>query len=168
MAIADHRYVVLSPDSSVVVSYDRLEIARAVAQDYGDGAHVIDTGVMPYHPFAEIIENGEPVYLEYGGWDTKVGPLGNLIEAIKKGYTPVVLAFAEAVSDLNQWDQKGGTPLMWAVARRKSELVELLLSRGADPKFSDSDGTAPLVLADQKGLTTIADLLRAESDSRDI
>jgi hypothetical protein len=167
MATADHRYVVLSPDSSVVVSYDRLEIARAVAQDYGDGAHVIDTVVMPYHPFAEIVEEGEPVYLEYGGWDTKVGSLGNLIEAIKKGYAPIVRAFAEAVPDLNQMDQKGGTPLMWAVARRKPVLVELLLSRGADPEFPDSDGTTPGALAEQKGLNTITDILRSALDSRD-
>lgn len=167
MATADHRYVVLSPDSSVVVSYDRLEIARAVAQDYGDGAHVIDTGVMPYHPFAEIIEGGEPVYLEYGGWDTKVGPVGNLIEAIKKGYAPIVRAFTEAVTDLNQFDEKGGTPLMWAVARRKPELVELLLSRGANPNLADSEGTTPRALAGQKGLNTITDLLQAGSDSQD-
>lgn len=161
MSAAGHRYVVLSPDSAMVVGYDKLEIARAVAQDYGDGAHVIDTGGMAYHPFAEIIENGEPVYLGYGGWDTNVGPIENLIEAIKKGYAPVVRAFAEKVSDVNQHSRDGGTPLHWAVARRKAGVVQLLLDQGADPAFEDQEGTSPLALAEQKGLTAISDLLRA-------
>ncbi len=161
MSATGHRYVVLSPDGAMVVGYDRLEIARAVAQDYGDGAHIIDTGAMAYHPLAEKIENGVPVYLEYGGWDTKVAAIENLIEAIKKGYAPIVRGFAENVPDLNQPDRTGGTALLWAVARRKPELVQLLLDRGADPNLGDSDGTTPLALAQQKKLDKIIDLLHA-------
>jgi hypothetical protein len=155
--------VVLSPDSAMVVGYDRLEIARAVAQDYGDGAHIIDTGAKPYHPLAEKIENGEPVYVGFGGWDTKVSAVDNLIEAIKKGYAPIVRAFAENVPDLNRLDRNGDTALLWAVARRKPELVQILLDRGADPSRVDRDGTAPLALAEQKGLGEIAGILRAAS-----
>lgn len=161
MSAAGHRFVVLSPDGAMVVGYDRLEIARAVAQDYGDGAHIIDTGAMAYHPLAERIENGEPVYLGYGGWDTTVDPIENLIEAIKKGYPPMVRAFAENVSDFNQCGRAGGTPLHWAIARRKPALVQLLLDLGAAPSQKDREGTTPLDLAKHKELSEISDLLRA-------
>lgn len=160
MAAAHHRFVVLSPDGEMVVEYDKLEIARAVAQDYGDGAHVIDTGAMAYHPFAEKIEKGEPVYLGYGGWDTNVGPVDNLVEAVKKGYAPIVRAFAAQVPDLDQYDRKGGTVLLWAVARRKPELVALLLDLGADPNQPDTDGMTPVALAEQKGLDQIVATLK--------
>ena len=164
MSAAGHRYVVLSPDSVMVVGYDRLEIARAVARDYGDGAHIIDTGARPYHPLAEIIENGEPVYVGFGGWGTKMDAIDNLTEAIKQGYGPIVRAFAENVADLNQQDRKGSTALLWAVARREPELVQILLDRGADPSRVDRDGTTPLALAEQKGLGEIAGILRAAAD----
>jgi hypothetical protein len=150
----------LSPDGVLAVGYDRREIALAVAQDYGEGAHIIDTGATPYHPLAEKIENGEPVYLGFGGWSAKADALENLIEAIKQGYAPIVRAFAESVPDLDQHDRNGGTALLWAVAGREPDIVQMLLERGADPNRADTDGTAPLALAGQKDLDQISGLLR--------
>ncbi|CAB0030124.1 unnamed protein product [Trichogramma brassicae] len=43
-------------------------------------------------------------------------------------------------------DERGWTPLHFALIRRNSRLVELLLRRGADPNLADEDGTSPLHL----------------------
>ena len=116
---------------------------------------------MPYHPMAERIEGGEPVYLEYGAWDTRVGRDRNLIEAVKKGYPPIVQAFLAKGADPSAADETGGTALIWAVARRRSESVRLLLAHGADVSASDADGMTALGLAKRKNLGEIAALLEA-------
>ncbi len=52
----------------MIVGYDDLNAARAVALDYGEGAHLIDTNAQAYHPIAQEVSDGELVYVEIGGW----------------------------------------------------------------------------------------------------
>lgn len=155
---AARRFYVVGPGARAI-GYDRLEVAIAVARQYGDGAEIIDTEATPYHPMAQRIEGGEPVFLPYGAWDTK-GSLGqNLIEAVKKGYAPIVRAFLAKGADVNARDGGGGSALMWAVARRSPDIVALLIEAGADVNARDRNGKTALVLARSKGLGEITDSL---------
>jgi len=136
--------------------------ARAVACDYGPGAHIVDTGAMPYYPMVHRVdEAGEPVYLEYGAWDTRVDRDRNLIEAVKKGYAPIVQAFLAKGAEVNAADDTGGTALIWAVARGRVETVRLLLDSGAAVNARDADGMTALALARRKNAQEIADILLA-------
>ncbi len=36
----------------MIVGYDDLNAARAVALDYSEGAHLVDTNAQTYHPVA--------------------------------------------------------------------------------------------------------------------
>jgi hypothetical protein len=160
--VAEHRYYVMPPGGEGAFGYDSAEAAEAVARDYGPGAHIVDTGAMPYYPMVHRIdEAGEPVYLEYGAWDTRVGLDRNLVEAVKKGYPPIVQAFLAKGANVNAVDDDGGTPLIWAVARGQPEIVRLLLSRGADVLAADTGGMTALKLAERKKLPEIAEILRA-------
>ena len=161
MATEDHRYYVIPPAGEAAFGYDSAEAARAVAQEYGEGAHVVDTAAMPYYPMVERIEKGEPVYLEYGAWDTRVDRDRNLIEAVKKGYAPIVQAFLAKGADAGAADKTGGTALIWAVARGRPETVRLLLDKGADVNARDADGMTALALARRRNAEEIAEILLA-------
>ncbi len=161
MATQEHRYYVIPPGGEAAFGYDSAEAARAVARDYGEGAHVIDTAAMPYYPMAERIEGGEPVYLEYGAWDTRVDRDRNLIEAVKKGYAPIVQAFLAKGADAKAADDTGGTALIWAVARGRAETVRLLLGSGAEVNARDADGMTALALAKRKNAQELAEILLA-------
>jgi hypothetical protein len=109
----------------------------------------------------ERIEDGEPVYLEYGAWDTRVDHDRNLIEAVKKGHAPIVQAFLAKGADAKAADDTGGTALIWAVARGRAETVRLLLDGGAEVNARDADGTTALTLARRKNAQEIAEILLA-------
>ena len=165
MSQAQHQYYVIPADGGPTVGYDNHDVAVTVARDYGDGAHIVDTMAMPYHPMAERIENGEPVYCEYGGWDIRGGADGNLIEAAKKGYPPLAQAFLAKGAQIDAVDGNGATALFWAVARRSLDLVALLIEHGADVNMRDLDGLSALGLAEQKKLDAIAAALRSAGAS---
>ncbi len=49
--------------------------------------------------------------------------------------------------DLNSVDLLGNTPLIYAVTKGRSQLVELLIERGADPSLASPQGYTPLMYA---------------------
>jgi hypothetical protein len=57
-----------------------------------------------------------------------------------------------------------GSPLAWAIYRRRPRHVKALLDAGADPSRPTPKGLSPYRLALQFGLTDAADLLRAQID----
>ncbi|MGQ0662729.1 MAG: ankyrin repeat domain-containing protein [Pseudomonadota bacterium] len=158
MTAAPRRFYVIAPGGQPV-GYDTLAAAAMVARQYGEGTHIVDTMATPYHPMAQRIEGGEPTFLEYGAWETRLGTDRNLIEAVKKGYAPIVHAFLAKGANINATDEHGGTALIWAVARRSPEIVRLLLQAGADLEARDSGGTSALQLAKQRNLSEIAAIL---------
>jgi hypothetical protein len=161
VATQEHRYYVIPPGGEEAFGYDSAEAARAVGREYGEGAHIVDTAAMPYYPMVERIEDGQPVYLEYGAWDTRVDRDHNLIEAVKKGYAPIVQAFLAKGADVNAADNSGGSALIWAVARGRAETVRLLLASGADVNAQDADGMTALALARRKKAQELAEILLA-------
>ena len=53
--MTDRRYYVRSPDGGMKAGYDDANAARAVALDYGDGAHLVDTHAQASHPIAQVV-----------------------------------------------------------------------------------------------------------------
>ena len=161
-----HRFYVLSPDQAVIAGYDRQEAAEAVARDYGDGAHVVDTVAQVYHPLCQKVEDGELVYVEYGAWNTDANNRLNVLEAVKKGYAPIVRAFIAKGSDVNATDRHGATALIWAAANGKADIVHLLLAQGADPGAKDNDGDSALAVARGRSNSEVAMILEAAGASQ--
>lgn len=155
------RYYVRSPDGRMIAGYDNLDTAMYVAREYGEGAHLVDTGARAYHPMVRAVVDGELQYLEFGGWDTgRRGLDGDLIDAIKKGHVAIVHAFLAKGASADARDADGGPALLWAVARGKADIVALLIAEGADVNARDGDGTGALDLALKRNKSEIAEMLR--------
>ena len=155
------RFYVVAPGGGAAIGRDMLQSAVALAREMGEGTHVVDTLAMPYEPMARRIDGGEPVYVEFGAWDTRGDADANLIEAVKKGYVPIVQAFLAKGADPKAADRNGGPAILWAVARGKADVLRVLLEAGADPNAADRDGMTPLKLAGQRGKTELAAILKA-------
>ncbi|MFQ5953799.1 MAG: ankyrin repeat domain-containing protein [Kiloniellales bacterium] len=155
------RFYVRSPDGRMIVGYEDANAARAVALDYGEGAHVVDTRAQAYHPIAKQVSNGELNYVPVGGWGAgKLSVEQNLIESIKKGHVAIVHAFLAKGADPDTKDADGGPALVWAVARGKADIVELLLGHGADVNARDAEGMSALDLAVERNQPGLIDLLK--------
>jgi ankyrin repeat protein len=61
-----------------------------------------------------------------------------------------------------------GSPLAWAIYRRRPLHVKALLAAGADPSRATPEGLSPYRLALQFGLTEAAALLRAQTEAPEI
>ena len=61
-----------------------------------------------------------------------------------------------------------GSPLSWAIYRRRPRHAKALLDAGADPSAATPDGVSPYRLALRFGLSDVADLLREQTDAPDI
>ncbi len=161
MTTSAQRFFVRSPDGRMIVGYDDPNVAKAVALDYGEGAHLIDTRAQAYHPIAQVVSAGELVYVEVGGWGAgKFSVERNLVESIKKGHVAIVHAFLAKGASPDTKDDDGGPALVWAVARGKADVVELLIAHGADLNAPDAEGTRALDLARQRGKQALADILK--------
>ena len=149
------RYYVRSPDGRAMFGFDVEKAAELTATEYGDGALIIDTLAKSYQPMLSQVIGG------ISGWDTgKPGQLDrDFIEAAKK-HVALAHAFLEKGADIHARDSHGGTALHWAVGAGKIDCVRLLLERGADPNVTDDAGQTPLALAEKRGRTRIAALLR--------
>ncbi|MFT3823794.1 MAG: ankyrin repeat domain-containing protein [Chitinophagaceae bacterium] len=78
--------------------------------------------------------------------------------ALESDYESVLELIHKKV-DLNELDNNGHTPLHWAVFRGDIELVQILLTAGADPNIFSSDGVTPKWRAKDFYLTEIDRLL---------
>jgi hypothetical protein len=161
MTAPPRRFYVIPSDDRLVAGFERLEGAEAAALAFGEGTFVVDTEAPLYQPMLHRVENGVLAYLGFGGWGTKAGRDGGLIEAVRKGHPALVRAFLAKGADPDAADGQGGTALIWAVAVGREDVVRLLLAAGADPGRADDEGTTALALAERKDRAAIAGLLRA-------
>ena len=65
---------------------------------------------------------------------------------------------------LSDW----GSPLSWAIYRRRPRHAQALLNAGADPSATPANGVSPYRLALRFGLSDVADWLREQTDAPDI
>jgi ankyrin repeat protein len=79
-----------------------------------------------------------------------------LLHAIHKGEIGSVTALLDGGADINRISGDGVTPLMMAAGYGYTNIVELLLRRGADPAIAGSHGATALDLA----LTGVSDIDR--------
>ncbi|WP_415949675.1 ankyrin repeat domain-containing protein [Streptomyces sp. KLOTTS4A1] len=90
-----------------------------------------------------------------------------VIPAAERGHVDYVRAvLRETDIDVDHVNRLGWTALLEAVilgdgGRAHQEIVELLITAGADPKLADGDGVTALAHAESRGFEEIASLLRA-------
>lgn len=84
---------------------------------------------------------------------------GNLILASTKGDVEKVTALLKSGADINVTDQRGWTPLLWAVSRGQMDVVKLLLDKGADVNSKGERGWTPLMEAANRGHLEVTKLL---------
>lgn len=94
-----------------------------------------------------------------------------LIPAAHYGHVEVVREMLKTTVDVNHINRLGWTALLEAIilgdgGTAHTEIVRLLLSRGAAPELADAQGVTPLAHARQRGQTAIADLLRSAGAKR--
>lgn len=104
---------------------------------------------------------------------TESEPVGTLLHlASMYNLLSVVNAIVEQnVIETNSKDLCGRTPLSLAAERGHRKVIELLLSKDAEPDFKDNNGRTPLAWAAQNGRQEVVELLLskgAEPDFKDI
>jgi uncharacterized protein len=91
----------------------------------------------------------------------------NLLAAAKAGNLPAVLSALQQHKDPNQSEPDGTTPLHWAVQQDRLDIVQALISAGANVNAKNRYGTPPLVVAAANGNASITKaLLKAGADVR--
>ena len=80
--------------------------------------------------------------------------------AASGGHKDVVLLLLENKADPNAQAYAGVTPLISAINADKPEVVAVLLEHGANANARGPDGRAAIDIAQQKGQTSIVEMLR--------
>jgi len=88
-----------------------------------------------------------------------VANAGKLHLAAQSGDFSGVDAALKSGDDVNQADDYGMTPLLYAAATSNVSVVEHLLEKGADPNHMADDGETPLLIASRKSNIPVAELL---------
>jgi ankyrin repeat protein len=94
--------------------------------------------------------------------DLLAGVSRDVIALVRAGKLERLRAVLAAEPALVQATRDGRTPLYFLSPpeERAIEIAELLLTRGADPRFVDADGLTPADVAAKSGLEELAELLR--------
>ena len=84
-----------------------------------------------------------------------------LLAACKKNDVKTVALLITAGANVNLANKFGNTPLFFAVGNGHTEIVKLLIAKGADVNKADNKyGITPLYRASSKGHTEIVELLK--------
>jgi hypothetical protein len=85
---------------------------------------------------------------------------GELHDAVKKGDIEKVKSLVTK-ENVNEKDDQGATPLIWASAYGKKDILEVLIEKGADINATLKDGTGALHIAARYGEKNVCeDLIR--------
>ncbi len=99
------------------------------------------------------------VVLTIGLFLNFVIPTYTLAETIRHDYTVLTTAFLRFGSPIDEPDIHGWTGLMYATLEGNTDLVNLLLSRGANVNHRGNGGQTPLMCASAMGYSDLVELL---------
>ena len=89
----------------------------------------------------------------------------SVLDAVKAGNLPTVQNSLQQREAANQTEPDGTTALHWAVQQDRLDIVQALISAGANVNTKNRYGTTPLLLAATTGNASVTDaLLRAGAD----
>ncbi|KAM0900673.1 hypothetical protein ACQ4PT_020500 [Festuca glaucescens] len=100
----------------------------------------------------------DDVGMDVNMWDTSESKNTPLEHAVSGGNLPAARFLLDHGADLHQENEEGITVIHLAAMKGKSEIVKLLLSRGADVDAKSEEGT-PLHLAAVKGHESTVEVL---------
>jgi ankyrin repeat protein len=86
-------------------------------------------------------------------------PVESLHEAAAAGDIQQIKSLISAGADVNAKDDKGSTPLHYAVILANKDVIELLIAGGADVNVKDDQGHTALWWAKQQENAELTDLL---------
>jgi len=89
-----------------------------------------------------------------------------LDSAAMRGYLDIVCILLTAGADPNHRDSQGGTPIMFAVFSKRTEVVETLLKAGADVNAKSYDGRTALDRAEREKSAKIINFLKQAGAKR--
>lgn len=84
-----------------------------------------------------------------------------------KGWIPGVTALVEAGADLEDRDEAGSSPLIYAIIGKHPKIVSLLIERGASIHVRDNHNATPLHIAAKMNHIEIIDLLASSTQDID-
>ena len=70
----------------------------------------------------------------------------------------MMLGARSNVSELNNQNAEGETPLHWAVSHNRVECAKFLLERGAEKNIPNASGESPLDIAHREHIAELVDL----------
>jgi len=126
-------------------------------------------GVTPLHLAARMGRaDMVKTLLNYGAYVDAKDIYGQtaLFEAARAGDVPTATLLLERGAEVNARDVDRYTPLHRAVANKRTDLVSLLLAHGADPHAVAKGGTTPRRLAEARGFTGIAEMLKEAEEKK--
>ncbi|MFN4199490.1 MAG: ankyrin repeat domain-containing protein [Flavobacterium sp.] len=83
-----------------------------------------------------------------------------LMAAIVKNHVTVVQFLLEKGADVNIWDERGTTPLIYAVQFKNKEVIKLLLNHKPDTSHTDKNGKTAFEYAVFSGDRDVIELLK--------
>ena len=83
----------------------------------------------------------------------------SFIKACIKGKLDLIKRLHGVGADINAFDQKGWTALMYACLEGHEKIAEYLIKMGADLNATNENGSTALMKASQKGFENIVEML---------
>jgi beta-lactamase regulating signal transducer with metallopeptidase domain/ankyrin repeat protein len=132
-----------------------LDIVRLLIDD---GADINAIGEFGRTPLQNAIVNGNRYQIELLLDQGVTGPVFH-VAACKGDLAEVKRLLAQGMS-VDEKDEHGCTPLFWSVAASQKEMVEFLLTSGADVNIKNKFGHAPLHRAIRRQIKPRKDLVK--------
>ncbi|MBX3176515.1 MAG: ankyrin repeat domain-containing protein [Candidatus Hydrogenedentes bacterium] len=142
-----------------------MALAEMMLRQVREDEKELEKKASPMHRAAYLgLTDAVQSLLRIGGDPTQVDSLNEtpLHKAVREGHIATVAALLESCN-VNAEGSMGMTPLHWACVTGNKDIVELLLTRGADPNKRDEciDGLTAAEMAEKLGYIEIVDLIRA-------
>ncbi len=155
----------VSPDIFTAIKNNNLEDVKRFVEH---GVNLEYPTANAFTPLHMAVAENKPEIVKYLVEECKVtiepkdgAGLTPLIRAAYDGNIPVAEILLKNKADIEAGDLHLKRPLHWATRRNRLQMVVWLLDRGADINALDDHNNSALMMAEQIGHTSVADLLRS-------